>query len=76
MRSASYGAPSWSWASIDGQVSYLEASTKGEHCQATLIDAYTTTSVDPFGAVTTGSIHMRGPLVHLQLKLEEERRGS
>jgi len=63
-RPASYRAPSWSWASVDGQVSILEGfndSSRSIHCQ--VLEAGTTRAgLDPLGGVSSGYLRLRGPL--------------
>ncbi|KAF7918622.1 hypothetical protein BELL_0212g00190 [Botrytis elliptica] len=50
-------APSWSWTSIDGQVTWPESSSKNRY--AHVVDANTTPySYDPFGQVIDGFIRL------------------
>ncbi|CAG9941488.1 unnamed protein product [Clonostachys rosea f. rosea IK726] len=51
------GAPSWTWASIDGPCSVKEFTKKGGKPQARLLESWTKLlGPDPFGAVTDGEI--------------------
>ena len=67
------GAPSWSWASIDGPVenksrSYGDAFRLDVQEEATLLDAVCEVSgLNPFGEVTGGSLTVKGPLVGVTL---------
>jgi hypothetical protein len=62
-------APSWSWASVEGQILFngpyraatLEADTKNLRCWVEIISAECTpSSLDPTGTVATGSLVIRG----------------
>jgi hypothetical protein len=62
-RSRTYVAPSWSWASYDGQISFPRLHSKT--LWARLISIETFPQSDPFGAVSANSrgyIRFRGPL--------------
>ncbi|KAH8637763.1 hypothetical protein IG631_05533 [Alternaria alternata] len=76
-RSQTYVAPSWSWASYDGKVSF--PSPYGETSLAQLISIETFPQSDPFGAVSASSrgyVRFRGSLCratvpHLEHRDEE-----
>ncbi|CAI9634172.1 unnamed protein product [Alternaria burnsii] len=62
-RSRTYVAPSWSWASYNGEVSFPLPDRKTLWAQ--LISVETFPQLDPFGAVeasTPGYVRVRGPL--------------
>ncbi|KAI9695278.1 MAG: hypothetical protein M1820_008740 [Bogoriella megaspora] len=59
-RSETYIAPSWSWASYDGEVSFPYPSRVT--LWAKLIHISVSPVTDPFGMVSSGFIRMRGPL--------------
>lgn len=64
-RPRSYRAPTWSWASVDGNISYtwhiLQTAFKSD---ITVVDSAVTTNVaaDPFSEVLGGRIRVRGRL--------------
>ena len=66
-----YRAPTWSWASIDGEVNmdYYHYRGEMEAVYATIVGAYTTTSIDPFGAVTAGAVDVLAPLLRTPIPL-------
>lgn len=71
-----YRAPSWSWASVDGEVFLEKEARKEDQYRATIDGAYTTTSIDPFGAVTAGAIDVYAPLVRIQPEIDFDKRGD
>lgn len=63
-----YRAPTWSWASLDGEVFMGSGHLKAEDVvHAAVVSAYTTTSIDLFGAVSAGAIDICAPLLRVQL---------
>lgn len=70
IRSETYRAPSWSWASVDGGV-YFHFSDVREKAREnkviTLEEAQVTTPHDPLGPVQNGHITIRGPLLIMKL---------
>ncbi|RMZ86256.1 hypothetical protein DV737_g60, partial [Chaetothyriales sp. CBS 132003] len=65
-----YRAPSWSWASVDGNVRWpLAPNNRKEQYYAELLDHHIDTKPDkPFGLVTGGWITIRGPLARAEPK--------
>jgi Pyruvate/2-oxoacid:ferredoxin oxidoreductase delta subunit len=64
-----YRAPSWSWALNDGGVEHnAKAIVEEDVIHAEIVNAYTTASIDPFGAVTAGAIDIRAPLLRVPLE--------
>jgi hypothetical protein len=64
-RSQTYIAPSWSWASYNGEVSFPSPRPFGDTSLAQLISIETFPQSDPFGAVSASSwgyVRFRGPL--------------
>ncbi|OWY45756.1 hypothetical protein AALT_g10300 [Alternaria alternata] len=64
-RSQTYVAPSWSWASYNGKVSFPSPDYHGKTSLAQLISIETFPHKDPFGAVSASSpgyARFRGPL--------------
>jgi len=66
-RKGDYVAPSWSWASIKGQIQYVygfnqkQTANHDQDTTATILDIKTTLrGADPFGATVAGSIRIRG----------------
>ncbi|KAH8598380.1 hypothetical protein B0O99DRAFT_591679 [Bisporella sp. PMI_857] len=62
-RPCDYQAPSWSWASIDGTVSY-NTSTDSVPFRCMVIECKLKllSEVNPFGAVTSGYLKAKGPI--------------
>lgn len=74
VKPAEYRAPSWSWASLDGKISWpvrCDLLGRGEcnvHC--TVLDAQTTLfGLDPYGAVKDGFIKVRGVVEEMNVIL-------
>ena len=63
-RPSQYRAPSWSWASLDGNVRYPGSlQPQGPDHNASLVDYHITLAgIDPFGQVSDGWISIRGQL--------------
>jgi len=64
-RPEKYRAPSWSWASIEGNISLLWANGgEGSALRAEFIDCTIEplSTEDPFGKVKSGTLVLRGPL--------------
>jgi Heterokaryon incompatibility protein (HET) len=59
-----YRAPSWSWASIDGNVNFVLAGNHDSISLTKFIDCSVEPlfSKDPFGRVRSGTLVLRGPL--------------
>ncbi|KAL6248595.1 hypothetical protein RBB50_004850 [Rhinocladiella similis] len=70
VRTSEYRAPSWSWASIDGEV-HLETPTlqRLQEAMVEVLDADTTPLVrdDRFGLIESGTIRLKGILAHAQV---------
>jgi hypothetical protein len=56
-------SPSWSWASVSGNVYWLEESEK----DVKVLEASTNPVADPFGQVNGGVIRLAGRLFHVSL---------
>ncbi|KAK5279240.1 hypothetical protein LTR20_007215 [Exophiala xenobiotica] len=67
-RHMQYRAPSWSWASVDSPVVWLNYPSFSKHDNFELVDcSVTTASVqEPYGDVTDAKLRVRGPLVPLR----------
>lgn len=74
-RQPGYRAPSWSWASVHGNIDFHRSSMDSAFYFAWCLSYHITLSgIDEFGAVSGGWIELRGPLIQvLRLGLE---RGS
>lgn len=62
---SAYRAPSWSWAAVEGMVSFgpiegLPTTVQIEHCEVTPVS-----DLNPFGQVSSGCLVLRGPLRRL-----------
>jgi hypothetical protein len=69
-RPSTFRAPSWSWASLDGDVRYIPRSKlrRSEEFHAELLDVKVTPAgIDPFGEVSGGIATLRGPLKHVDM---------
>jgi hypothetical protein len=68
-RSAEWRAPSWSWASVNGTVTYKDIGgpfllNRRKLAQVVIKEVQTKPAgVDPFGALESGSIELEAPLV-------------
>ena len=61
-----YRAPSWSWASVDGDIRLPRSLNPSASWFARCLSYHVTTSgIDNFGAVSDGWIRLRGPLVQV-----------
>jgi Heterokaryon incompatibility protein (HET) len=72
-RPPSYRAPSWSWASLDGELAVADVwhGPTQDYCE--VIDASVTrSSLDSFGEVSGGMITLRGPLKEAWRILDEQ----
>lgn len=75
VRSPTYRAPTWSWASIDGPVisnfNWSDVGGEGERQRsremAKILDVTTVTKDDPFDSVSSGELHISGPLLKVTL---------
>jgi hypothetical protein len=73
-RPTSYRAPSWSWASTDGEINFpkpnlsLPVTAANLEELATLVEANTTPLEDPFGKVIDGLVRVRGLLFKATFK--------
>jgi hypothetical protein len=69
-RATTYRAPSWSWASTDGEV-YFHSTQKRERARenltARLVEAHTSPLDHPLGSVYDGRLKISGPLVKIKL---------
>ena len=64
VRPSSYRAPSWSWASMDGQVDFEVYSHKRQALAFAESVEVTTVTDDAFGAVRDGVLRIRGQVFH------------
>ena len=62
VRPSSYRAPSWSWASVDGQVEYTSFSRGWQDLAFAESVEVTTVTDDAFGAVKDAALRLRGQL--------------
>ena len=71
-RPRDYRAPSWSWASVEGDINYTHRHT--EHIIARVIEAQTTPLVPraEFGKVTAGHVRISGPFGQADLVRHKE----
>ena len=64
----SFTAPSWSWASIDGSFTISDYSRSGEGLVEILeARSQLPTTSNPYGAVTSGYVRLRGPMVQAKV---------
>ena len=63
-RPETYVAPSWSWASLEGEVEFLREA-KGWVDMTTVVDCNTRPTKSPFGPLRSGTLTLRGPLLDL-----------
>jgi hypothetical protein len=73
-RPATYRAPTWSWASLDGNIYSCNRYTVDDEDErivlASVVDvSYAPSSTDPFGHCASGSITLSAPLVPTQLRM-------
>jgi hypothetical protein len=66
VRQQSYCAPSWSWASMDGPVTFVENAHAMESLVEILNSNVTLLDTGNFGAVSDGHIQLRGRLAHVE----------
>jgi hypothetical protein len=69
-RPATYRAPSWSWASVDGGVYFHSADKRDvarKNLVATVLEAHITPASDPLGPVKGGHLTLQGPLLKINL---------
>lgn len=68
-----YRAPSWSWASVNGEISYFPEEYQFEFQSLLEVDGSasfcTPSPLDPFGRVTGGQISVTGTLVDVELHI-------
>jgi len=70
LRPEVYRAPSWSWASVDGEISVGATTENGILVE--VLDAQTTpVTADPTGQISAGYIVLRGLLKKTKLKMDE-----
>jgi hypothetical protein len=78
-RPAPYRAPSWSWASTDGEISLTGSNTVPPEIAddweelATLVGASTTPVGDPFGKVIDGWARVRGLLLKAMFRVNTQK---
>jgi hypothetical protein len=65
-RQQSYCAPSWSWASMDGPVTFVENAHAMESLVEIVNSNVTLLDTGNFGAVSDGHIQLRGRLAHVE----------
>lgn len=64
-------APTWSWASLRREVNFLPSNYDPVY-HAEIVDVHCeATALNPFGAVTSGYIKLRGPALHGNLRVTE-----
>ena len=73
-RPKEYRAPSWSWASIDGEIGFLERGSKITYVlEIEILCAGTQKkSADEMGQVEGGALRVRGPLMSLSVRKSED----
>jgi hypothetical protein len=64
-------APSWSWASINGKVKYVDRKGHGKSCVKILDTDTTLVGNQQFGRVSRGSIRLRGLLFAVEFKADD-----
>ncbi|KAH8742990.1 heterokaryon incompatibility protein-domain-containing protein, partial [Hyaloscypha finlandica] len=63
-RPKTYRAPSWSWASTEGEIDFSNTSTTNQECRIDILHASTQLAgLDPMGQVSRGQIVLRGILM-------------
>lgn len=63
-RPKTYRAPSWSWASTEGEIDFSDNSTTRQECRVDILHASTQLAgLDPMGQVSGGQIVLRGILM-------------
>ena len=68
-RSKTYRAPTWSWASIDGLVTYGHDELKrSDICKVVECETVPRYPIAPFGEVISGYVRMRGRMRQLKLR--------
>ncbi|KAI0602079.1 heterokaryon incompatibility protein-domain-containing protein [Biscogniauxia sp. FL1348] len=60
-RPASYRAPSWSWAAIDGEIQFASISKAPWYVEIKRVETVPR-GADPMGALSGGTIELKGPL--------------
>ena len=72
VRPKAYRAPSWSWASVDGDIEWTLGREKmglpGLEYRASILEARTSPTSNPFGSVHEGYIQIRGHLCTMKDK--------
>jgi hypothetical protein len=58
-------APSWSWASVKGRISYPSWSSDTEYCACLEECSVTQCGIDPFGALKEGFARLTGPVASI-----------
>jgi hypothetical protein len=69
-RPTAYRAPSWSWASVDGEIYFHSAEkrdTARKNLLANVLEAHVSSVRDPLGPVRGGHLTVRGPLLKINL---------
>ena len=72
-RPKAYRAPSWSWASVEGEIEWwpdLESWLIVAYC-ASIVEARTSPTGNPFGSVQGGHVHIRGYLCTIRKKVSQ-----
>lgn len=65
-RPPSYRAPSWSWASVEGRISF----SYGVRSKVQIINSYCTPAgPDPTGKITGGSLTLRGLCIPIEMRI-------
>jgi hypothetical protein len=71
-RLTSFAAPSWSWASVDGAIELpMTNRYRNTAVRASILGATTTPFHDPFGAVSSGSLRIRGPVWEVKIVIQK-----
>lgn len=61
-RPSSYRAPSWSWASINGNVRHITLQVEHFYAEIIKCSVEPASDLDPFGSIRGGKLLIRGPL--------------
>ena len=65
-RTTAYQAPSWSWASYNGEIKIWNICYEDRHLLAESLETYVEPIADAFGPVRNGYLKIRGPLCRAQ----------
>jgi Heterokaryon incompatibility protein (HET) len=67
MKPSTYRAPSWSWASVDNDITFDRMPPSDATCLAKIIECSVTpkSSLSPFGEIKSGTLEIEAPLLEL-----------